>query len=378
MSLDIHTAVQTAIIIAILTIIVSIWTGIRSIRKARTLKFFRMRRDRMVRGWRLMTFGVSLVFVTLFLNYFAEPLIYRAYPPTPTQTTTPTVTITPTITLTPTITITPSITVTPDVTDTPTITPTPFVPLIIEILFESKVTPNAATVFSDLQFTQQIDENFAPVDPAVVFENPVGHLYAHFSFDNMMPGVQWTSLWYRNGDLVHYETKPWEGSSGGFGYTDWEPSPEQWLSGEYEVQIFVGLEWKKSGRFTVEGDAPTPAPTQSPTTTTSATPTGTATRTPTATPTLTPTRSLTPTPTFSPTITSTGTRTPTASVTPTPSNTPTRTITPTPSRTPTRTLRPTYPPTQTLTPSITRWPTPTQTNTPTITPTNTPRPTSTR
>jgi membrane protease YdiL (CAAX protease family) len=89
MSLDIHTAVQTAIVIAILTIFFSIWAGIRSIRKARTLKFFRMRRDRMVRGWRLMSFGVGMVFVTLFLGYFAEPIIYRVYPPTPTQTMTP-------------------------------------------------------------------------------------------------------------------------------------------------------------------------------------------------------------------------------------------------------------------------------------------------
>jgi hypothetical protein len=373
MSLDIHTAVQTAIVISILAVIFSILTGIRSIQKARTLKFFRMRRDRMVRGWRLMGFGVGMVFVSLFLNFFAEPIIYRVYPPTPTLTTTPTVTITPTITLTTTVTLSPTITLTPDVTDTPTITPTPFVPLIIEILFESVVTPNAAALFSDLQFTQRIDDDFLPVDPGTVFENPVGHLYAHFSFDNMLPGVQWTSLWYRNGDLVHYETKPWEGSSGGFGYTDWEPSPEQWLPGEYEVQIFIGLEWKRSGRFMVEGEAPTPEPSSSPTATTSATATLPPTRTPTATRTSTPTRTLTPTPTLSPTITSTGTRTPTASITPTPSDTPTRTITPTPSRTSTPTLRPTYPPTQTLTPSITRWPTPTRTNTPTATSTRTPR-----
>jgi len=340
MSLDIHTAVQTGIIISLLAVVISLWIGIKSIRKASGLKFFRMRRDRMVRGWRLVLFGLGMGLMAVFLNFFAEPIVYRVFPPTPTLTPTPTVTITLTITLTPTITQTPTITPTPAITDTPTITPTPSIPLIIEILFEGKVTPNPSTLFSDLQFTQEIDENFMPVNPATIFQNPVGHLYAHFSFDNMLPGVQWTSIWYREGEMVQYETKPWEGSSGGFGYTDWDPNPEQWLPGEYEVQIFVGLEWKKSGRFTVEGAAPTPAPS----------PTGTTTGT--------PTRTSTPTRTPTPTLTLT----------------PTRTITLTPSNTPTRTLRPTYPPTPTLTPSITRWPTPTRTNTPTPTPTRTPRP----
>jgi hypothetical protein len=148
-------------------------------------------------------------------------------------------------------------------------------------------------------------------------------------------------------------------------------------AGEYEVQIFVGLEWKKSGRFTVEGDAPTPAPPNPPRRRQPRLPSLTRrARLPPRVRALHP--HTDPDATLSPTITSTGTRTPTASITPTPSDTPTRTITPTPSRTSTPTLRPTYPPTQTLTPSITRWPTPTRTDTPTATPTRTPRPSLTR
>ena len=57
---------------------------------------------------------------------------------------------------------------------------------------------------------------------------------------------------------------PWDGGTGGVGYTDWNPEPYLWLAGEYEVQIFVGLSWKTSGRFTVEGQPPTAVPSATP------------------------------------------------------------------------------------------------------------------
>jgi hypothetical protein len=375
--LDIHTAIQTALVLAILACLISFWSGIRSIRKAQKLKFFRMRRDRMVRGWRLLFFGVGLIFAIFFLNGYAEPLIYRIYPPTATLTLTPTITTTSTITLTPSITLSPTITPTPAVTDTPTITPTPHVPLAIEAIFESVVTPSPDAVFSPLVFAQALDENYEPVDPSDIFQNPVGHMFAYFTYDRMQDGVQWTAIWYRGGELVYYETKPWDGGVGGRGYSDWNPPADMWLPGEYEVQIFIGLEWKQAGRFTVEGEPPTPPP--------SPTPTSTPTNTPTPLPSATVTLTRTPVPTF----TVTPTRTPVLTPTPTPTRTatPTRGPTSTPSPTHTRpptspppTLAPTLtsPPTMTPLPSRTITPTrPTATHAPTLTPT-TPGPTNTR
>ena len=125
MNLDIHTAVQTALVITILLILYSFLAGIHSIRSARGLKFFRMRRDRMVTGWRLLFLALVLIIIAVALNSFAEPVIYSFFPPTITQTLTPTITQTTTITPTPTITLTPTITPTPSVTDTPTLTPPP-------------------------------------------------------------------------------------------------------------------------------------------------------------------------------------------------------------------------------------------------------------
>jgi hypothetical protein len=322
-----------------------------------------------VSGWRMLFGAFVLVILAFILNRFAEPVIYGFYPPTPTLTATSTITQTPTITLTPSITLTPTITSTPSVTNTPTPSPTPHIPLAIEIQFTSVVTPNPSAVFSPLQFAQALDDNFVPINPAIVFQNPVGHLYAQFTYDGMLVGAQWTAIWYRGNELVHYETAPWDGGTGGIGYSDWDPPPYEWQPGEYEVQVFVGHQWKVVGIFTVEGDAPTPPPSPTPTFTVTPTPTSTSTRTPR--PTVTAT--FTPGPTL------------TRTITPLVSSTPGRaTNTPVP----TKTKAPTFPPTVTFTHMPTQTattPTPTSTHAPTYTPTpptptnthqptNTPRP----
>jgi hypothetical protein len=138
-----------------------------------------------------------------------------------------------------------------------------------------------------------------------------------FTYDKMTPGAQWTALWYRNGELVNFETLPWDGATGGFGFTEWTPSSDAWLPGIYEVQLFVGSQWISSGQFTVTGDPPTPVPTKTSTRTPLPTATPAPTRTPVPTRTPIPTRTIGPTLTWTPTITRTVTRTPTITRTPT-------------------------------------------------------------
>ena len=174
---------------------------------------------------------------------------------------------------------------------------------MIEVLFESDVTPNPSAVFSPLQFTTNCSD-FNNFTASTVFQNPITYMCAVFTYDQMTPGAQWTALWYRNGELVHYETLPWNGETGGFGFTEWRAPASEWLPGTYEVQIFVGLEWKEIRQFTLEGNAPTAIPTMTPSLTltpsrtVSPTSTGTETPVPTSTRTLRPT--LTPLPPTSP------------------------------------------------------------------------------
>lgn len=281
----------------------------------------------MVRGWRMIFFSIGLVALAFALNRYAEPVAYRVFPPSPTVTQTPTVTMTPTISMTPTITLTPTITETPSVTNTPAMPPE------VQAEFAATAQPNPNSVFSDLVFSREIEDNL-PVEPAIEFANPITSLYGTFSYDQMVSGSQWSALWYRGTDLLCYETMPWDGSTGGYGYTECEITPDQWLPGEYEVQVFVGAEWKSSGRFTVTGEPPTAAPTLTPSRTPS--PTFTIGPSPTRTNTLTLTPSITPLPTWTlpPTLTPTQTRTPRPTDTRLPTLTRIPSVTPIPTRTP--------------------------------------------
>jgi len=289
--MDIRAGIITTIILAVVFAIILFRMGIRSIQSARKLTFYRLRQQRMSGGWRMLAVGILLLLFAVWLGRFGEPVAYRYFPPSPTATLSPTISPVPSITLSPTITLTPTITDTPSVTDTPTRTTTPNIPIAIEALFSSDVTPNPDAVFSPLQFST-VYENFECIAPSTTFVNPIRSMTACFSYNNMSPGVQWTAMWYRDGELVHYETLPWDGTTGGLGYSEWAPPPSEWEPGTYTVQIFVGLEWKVVGQFVVTGEPPTAIP------------------------------SNTPSPTLSPTVTRTPSSTPTTTNTPQPTQTP--------------------------------------------------------
>jgi len=307
--MDIQSGVIAVVVLLAIFVVITTRSGLRTIQSARKMTFYRLRRQREAGGWRLVGIAVLLLIIAIVLPIYGLPIAYEYFPPSPTPSTTPTITQVPSITLVPTITLTPTVTDTPLVTDTATATATPFIPAALQALFQSSVTPNPKVVFSTLQFTTDAS-TYPATNPGTVFQNPVGHLYAIFSYDQMLPGVQWTTLWLHEGQLVHYETKPWDGATGGYGKTDWNPTPDQWLPGIYEVQIFVGEEFVGNGRFLVQGNAPTPIPTF--------TPTFTKIPTHTLTPSLTPTPSRTPpssailtiTRTLRPSATVTSTKTP--------------------------------------------------------------------
>lgn len=182
-------------------------------------------------------------------------------------------------------------------------------------------------------------------------------MFAAFSYNELADGIQWTALWYRQDELVSFETKPWDGGTGGYGFSEWHPKAEEWLPGEYQVQLFLGFDWYQVDFFTIIGNPPP----------------STATFTPTPSMTLAPTR--TPTLTLSPTITLTPSNTPTPSKTPTQTPLP-GTVQPTSTSIPTITRQPTATPV-TPTVTITRWPTPINSITPTPTLTRWPTPTRT-
>jgi hypothetical protein len=304
MNLDISTTVRTIFVMLLIAAGVLIFMAVRIFREANRLRFFLKKRALLGRAWQLIFIALLVIGGAFAINSYAEPVTYRIFEPSPTPTQTPTITLTPTITQTATSTQTATIT--------------------------SQVTPNPNAVFSALSFSRTITEDYVAIDPAVSFENPVQTINATFSYDNMTVGTQWTAMWYHEGKLIHYETKPWNGASGGYGYSDCTLPAEDWLPGTYEVQMFIGEQWKTSGTFTITGTPPTP----------------------TITPTLTATVTSTPQPSSTATLTPVNTTAPTATQTTT--LLPSQTAVPSATAAPTNTLTPTQSPTPTLVPTATR------------------------
>ncbi len=273
MSIDVKAGVIAATILTLIFFLISFISGVQTILDGRKVKFFQLRRDQTIRGWRLIVLGVLWVIFGIAVFLFGEPIAYHYITPSPTLPMTLTPSRTATITNTPTITKTPTITLTPAESYTPEPSQTPHIPLAVEARFEGRLTPPPEAAFSPLIFTNiGLDDDYNPIGPGNQFTNPVGHLYAVFSYARLEDDIQWSALWYTGNDLVHYESIPWNGGSGGIGYTDWDPASDLWQSGEYVIQIFLGTDFQISGSFTVIGDPPTPTVTLTPSASSTPTP----------------------------------------------------------------------------------------------------------
>lgn len=259
--MDIQSGVIALVVIALAFAFFSLRSGLGAIRSARKMTFYRLRRQREAGGRRLIGLAVVLVLLAVAMPLYGLPVVYEYFPPTPMPSLTPTITMVPTITSVPTITLSPTITDTPLVTDTPTITPTPSLPLAIIARFQSSVTPNPDVIFSPFVFCTQVDSGLQPIDANTVFENPLTQIIATYSYDKMIPGVQWTALWYREGDTTPIcppDSHPFAGGTGGYDTaTSCQNPTGGWQPGIYMLQIFVGEEFMQSGHFLVEGNPPT-------------------------------------------------------------------------------------------------------------------------
>jgi hypothetical protein len=223
--------------------------GWNLIQSARKLRFFILRRERISRGWRLIT--LSLVFAALGIatQFYGKEVAYTIIPPTPSMS--PTATVTPTASITPTPSITPtaSITPTPSITPIPTETTTPILPVEAATLLPGTHTPDPGAVFSEIEVTARLGNFNQALDASVEFVSPPSLLYGAFSYNFLRDGIQWSAVWYRNDEIICLEAIPWDGGSGGFGYTECELI--EWQPGDYTIHLFWGDEWKVSTQFTV-------------------------------------------------------------------------------------------------------------------------------
>lgn len=412
-------AVWIGVLILGLGAIFSLLSAIHTLQSSRRWSDYRLRRRYIVqaRGSVLLSvlsgaLAVGLLLVGRSWQRSATP---AAPPPTPTfatETAVPPAAAPPTETTTgipaspPTETPAPTETATvfvasatPVIPPTIALTATPAMPIAVQALIQGTGTPAFAAQFGRLRFSTEIN-NYTLVAPGEEFQNPIKQMYSVFTYQPVGVKIQWTALWYQNAELKYVDTTSWQDFPAGVAVAVWRRPAPEWKPGQYEVQIFVGTEWKASGRFALEGEPPTVTPSPLPSSTPTALPTSTITNTPSITPTWTaspqppPTRTPRPSATASSTAAATATPTNTETPQPRPTSTLTSTITPRPSSTlppsstpskapsltPLPTLTPTSTPTRpTSTPEATKTPrpsaTPVPSNTPSKTPSATPLPT---
>ena len=240
--------------------ILAAWLGWRQIRAASRLPFFMLRRKRAGVGWRLILLAAATGIFAVAVSLYGRQAAYMLVSPTPSMTPTPTISPTASITPTPTITPIPSITPTPSATPTPTETGTPELPYGVFVRIRETVTPNPSSVFSPIEVARRL-VSYQPVDPSDTFLQPVGRLFGAFEYDFLEDGTAWTALWYRGPDLVCVERKPWDGGTGGRGFTECLPEGG-WITGSYEIQMFLGETWKVSTRFEIVDSLTPVAPTE--------------------------------------------------------------------------------------------------------------------
>lgn len=232
----------------------------RSMQNARRYPAYAMQRRYKTAALRQFIAAGLLFLFALFIPAYGTPVVYFFSPPSPTPSPSPTAAPL-VVAIPPTETSLPAETTTPLPPGAPTATVTPFIPVAIEAMFKGLVTPNPEAVFTEIQFSTKFD-GVNPIDPQKSFRPPIQTIYGGFDYNNLIPETQWTALWYRDGNLVCYETKPWDGGTGGIGgYTECANPFGGWQPGNYEVQIFMGYELKKIGRFVV---LPNPTPTAKP------------------------------------------------------------------------------------------------------------------
>ncbi len=222
--------------------------GWREMRSANQLPFFRLKRERIARGWRFIFLGILLGVVAAGLQIFGISAVEGLVPvtsasesdefadsaATAVRTTTPT-----RILETATASITPS----------PTERGTPTIPEAIVALFDESVTPDSRAVFGPIRVATEVSYPAYPDDE--VFETVEGILYGLFSYDYLEPGVRWTAVWLWEDEIACVDSKPWDGEIGGWGYTECEL--DQWPAGDYFIHMFLGQEWKVSAQFVVLG-----------------------------------------------------------------------------------------------------------------------------
>jgi len=155
-------------------------------------------------------------------------------PPTATPTNTP---VPPTAT--------PTSTATP-IPPTPTPTPTPAGGIPITTSVPRTPAPPEARM-GPIQFAEDVTPDVQAVNPGDVFPNGIAAVYAIYPFSGMQRGLDFTTVWYRNGVEVAREETEWQYGARATSYSFLVPRGK----GLYKLELRVNDTIMASGLFEV-------------------------------------------------------------------------------------------------------------------------------
>jgi type VI secretion system secreted protein VgrG len=256
-NLSVEQYLLLASVLIILASVLATLAGIFLLRRAPRQPFFLVRQQTAAAGWRLLVAALGLLILSGAVRAFGAPVVFRVISPTPSLTFTPSITLTPTITFTPSLTRPPTITLTPSKTWTFSPSPTPFLPDYIQQQFTSTVPPDSNLRVMRLTFARSYTSDRLPINPDTRFANPIQRIYALYSYEHVNRGVQWTTVWYRDGTIIDFQSNPWnDDSEAGNAVATLSVYPGFLDYGTYDLEIFAGTEWKAGGRFYITGASP--------------------------------------------------------------------------------------------------------------------------
>src|SRR5512143_1002185 len=181
---------QVAIIACLLGAVLSYLIGLRAMQTSRRLANFRLRQEQIGRARRSFGITALLAILTVSLVVMGRNAEQNAPvpppPPTSTKTQKPAATLQPkTSAPVPSSPTYFALTPTPASTSTTTATSMPSLPISIEAIFKSSVTPAGDLRIGAVRFSTELRKS-QPVGPSTTFRNPIRRMYGVFSYEGMM------------------------------------------------------------------------------------------------------------------------------------------------------------------------------------------------
>lgn len=262
-------AVMAALLVLALVLVAA---GLQGIGSARTMRYFRLRRERMIQAWTQILLGIGLLAVAAILWLTARPAIQAVtVPGTPTPAITATPTPSPTIRPLTTVSLAESLGLPPHLTEeeirnllaSPAASPTPVAtrdPDATPVFPADRITPPGPltvtpwpnAVAGVIRLTTVNDCANRSLQGQTVFKPNAGTIYALFDFNNWIANAMWTEVWLFNDDIIHIQSYYWQGSTGGCAFVDYDNDGQPWRPGDYEVQVWMGNTWMERARFSIQ------------------------------------------------------------------------------------------------------------------------------